>query len=130
MAASKTSLSAGAIFRHVLLEDPAVTKLTKHIYPIVADNAELPYICYRRAGQTVAPQKAGQPGADTIQMEVLCCASSYSDSIELAEAVRAALDYTQAEFSGLFMRSCYLNGSEEDYEGDAYIQTLAFTIKV
>lgn len=130
MAASKTSLSAGAIFRHVLLEDPAVSKLTKNVYPIVADSAELPYICYRRAGQSVTPQKAGQPGADTIQMEVLCCASSYSDSIELAEAVRSALDYTQAEYAGLIMRSCHLSGSEEDYEGDAYIQSLSFTIKV
>lgn len=69
-------------------------------------------------------------GAESAEIEVACYAASYSDSVELAEAVRAALDRRQAEAEGLHMRCCTLIDSSEDYYDDAYIQTLVFDVKV
>lgn len=59
-----------------------------------------------------------------------CYTARYAEGIELAEAVRAALDCRSAEASGLTMRSCYLSDSSEDYQADAYIQQLIFTIRI
>ena len=70
------------------------------------------------------------PGADTVTMEVFCYAAQYADSVELAEAVRAALDYSKGERAGLTMRSCTLVDSEELYEDDAFVQQLLFAVKI
>lgn len=130
MAVPKTSLSAGAIVRAVLLDDPEVAARTKKIFPVATDNAELPYILYRRSALEPKPQKSGQPGADEIQMEIICFTERYSDGVILAEAVRAALDMKRAEHNGISMRSCYLLDSEETYQDDAFVQQLVFTLKI
>lgn len=88
MAVPKTSLSAGAIIRAVLLEDPEVSARTNKVFPVATDSAELPYILYRRSSLAARPQKSGQPGADEIQIEVICFTERYGEGVELAEAVR------------------------------------------
>lgn len=127
MAVTKTSISAGEIIRKVLLDDHRVSAITKKVYPVVTDEAKLPYIVYRRTQLEQNPIKVGR-GADTVGIEVVCYADGYGPSIELAEAVRAALDGCQAEVDGLSLRSCYLTDSEEAWQDDAYIQQLVFTI--
>ena len=63
-------------------------------------------------------------------IEVICYTEKYSEGVELAEAVRAALDGKQSEKDGLVMRSCVLTDSEEGYDSDAYAQQLVFNIKI
>lgn len=130
MAAPKTSLSAGAIIRAVLLEDPDVAARTNKIFPVATDSAELPYILYRRASLSPTPQKGGYPSADEIQIEIICFTERYGEGVELAEAVRAALDQVTAEHAGLRLRSCYLCDSEEAYQDDAFVQQLIFSAKM
>ena len=130
MAASKTSLSAGEVIRAALLDDKDVMARVNKIFPVVADSAELPYISYRRAGFEQNPQKAGAPGADSIQLEVLCFTARYTEGVELAEAVRAALDHTTITQGDLRLRSCTLTDSEEAYQDDAFVQQLVFTVNI
>ena len=130
MAVPKTSLSAGAIIRAVLLEDADVAARTNKVFPVATDSAELPYILYRRSSLTPNLQKSGQPGADEIQIEVICFTERYGEGVELAEAVRAALDQVSARHDGMCMRSCYLCDSEEAYQDDAFVQQLVFSIKI
>lgn len=130
MAQQKTSLSAGAIIRSILLSDEEVKKRTNKVFPIVIDKAQLPYILYRRAALQHNPTKAGMPGADTVTMEVVCYTAQYAEGVELAESVRAALDYSQGENAGVRMRSCMLTDSEEGYEDDAFLQQLVFQVKI
>jgi len=130
MAANKTSLSAGAIIRGILLQSDEVVQHTNNIYPVVTDKAVLPYIVYRRAALEHKPTKTKQPGADTVQMDVVCYTATYAEGVELAEAVRAALDYAEGEKDGLVMRSCTLTDSEESYEDDAFMQLLSFNVKI
>jgi len=130
MAVNKTSLSAGSIIRAILLEDVGVNALTNNVFPIATDKAILPYILYRRTALDHNPNKARQPGADTVQIEVLCFTEKYKDGVEMAEAVRSALDYAQGEKDGLIMRSCILIDSEEAWQDDAYVQQLVFSVKI
>ena len=130
MAVPKTSLSAGAIIRAILLENEEVAARTNKVFPVATDSAELPYILYRRTALSAKPQKQGQPGADEIQVEVICFTERYGEGVELAEAVRAALDFTTAEHDGQVMRGCYLVDSEEAYQDDAFVQQLLFNVKI
>ncbi len=123
----KTSLSAGLALRAALLA--ADTGATK-VFPVVVDEAALPYICYRRANLAQNPVKAGLPGADTAVYEVACYAGSYAGSLALAEKVRAALDRKQWNAEGLTVRACTLTAAAEAAEADAFIQVLTFNVKV
>lgn len=96
---------------------------------MVEDSAELPYIVYRRAQLEQTPVKSGR-GADTVGIEILCYTEHYTEGVELAEAVRGALDGKQGEVNGLVMRSCYLSDSEEAWQDDAYVQQLMFNVKI
>ena len=129
MAVNRSSLSAGEIIRKVLLADPEVAARTNKVYPVVVDEAKLPYIVYRRTQLEQSPIK-GRQGADTIGIEIICYTAKYLEGIELAEAVRGALDGATAELDGLVMRSCYLVDSEEGWADDAYAQQLVFNIKI
>lgn len=129
MAQNKSSLSAGEIIRAVLTQDEAVSSLTTKVFPVVADEARLPYIVYRRSNLEQTPLKSTH-SVDTVGIEVLCFTEQYTQGVELAEAVRAALDGKQAESDGLVMRSCYLTDSEEAWQDDAFVQQLVFTIKI
>ena len=129
MAVGKTSLSAGEIIRAVLAEDPIVAKIATKVYPVVVDLAKLPYIVYRRTQLEQATTK-GHGGADTVGIEVICYTEQYTEGVELAEAVRAALDGKQAEIDGLVMRGCYLVDSEEGWQDDAFMQQLVFNVKI
>lgn len=130
MAVPKTSLSAGTVIRAILLEDAEVASRTNKVFPVVTESAELPYIVYRRSELAAKPQKYGQPCADEVQLEVTCYTRRYSEGVELAEAVRAALDCIEAEHNGQKLRGCYLSNSEEAYHDDAFVQQLIFTIKI
>ena len=129
MAVSKSSLSAGEIIRAVLTSDPEVTARAKKVYPVVEDTAELPYVVYRRT-QLEQGQVKGRRGNDNVTIEVLCYTKGYTEGVELAEAVRDALDNKTAESNGLVMRSCYLTDSEEAWQDDAYLQVLVFNVKM
>ena len=113
MAVSKSSLSAGEIIRAMLIEDSEVMARANKVFPVVEDNAELPYIVYRRTQLEQDPTKRGR-GADTVGIEILCYTAGY----------------TEGESDGLFMRSCYLADSEEAWQDDAYIQQLVFNVKI
>lgn len=129
MAVSKSSLSAGEIIRAILIEDSEVMARANKVFPVVEDNAELPYIVYRRTQLEQDPTK-GRRGADTVGIEILCYTKGYTEGVELAEAVRGTLDGAQGEIDGLIMRSCYLADSEEAWQDDAYVQQLVFNVKI
>lgn len=126
---SKTCISAGEVIRHLLTSDATVNSLVTKIYPVIEDNAQLPYVVYRRSGMQQSPIKHGM-GADAIMMQVICYAKDYGSSVELAEAVRQVLDNAPStSYAGITMRSCLLTDCQEGWKDDAYIQNLIFTIK-
>ena len=127
---AKTSLSAGAIIRDILINDADVMAIAKKVFPVVTDKAELPYVAYRRSRLEHNTTKAKNPGADTVQIDINCYAATYQESVELAEAVRAALGYSHGEKDGLVMRSCTLADGEEIYENDAFVQCLTFRVQI
>jgi len=130
MVVPKTSLSAGAIIRAILMENAEVSARTNKIFPVATDSAELPYILYRRNSLSANPQKTGKQGSDEVEIEILCFTARYGEGVELAEAVRGALDFSGASHEGMVMRSCYLADSEETFENDAFVQQLLFKVRI
>lgn len=126
---AKTSLSSGSLIRKLLLESPQVRAITERVFPVVTDKATLPFIVYRRSSLIYDPVK-NNPGTDTITIDLLCFAGSYAQSLDLAEAVREALDGARLNYDGLTMRTIFLTGGFESWEDDAFVQGLSFNARV
>ncbi len=123
----KTVLSAGTAVYEVLSERLA-DKVTK-VFPVVTDEAVLPYVCYHREALETAVAKHAQ-SADTATIVVDCYAATYNGSVALAEAVREALDNVSLTTSaGLTVRSSYLVDAAESWTDDAYLQSLSFKLR-
>lgn len=123
----KTVLSAGTAVYEVLSERLA-DKVTK-VFPVVTDEAVLPYVCYHREALETAVAKHAQ-SADTATIVVDCYAATYNGSVALAEAVREALDNVSITTSaGLTVRSSYLVDAAESWTDDAYLQSLTFKLR-
>lgn len=123
-------LSVGTAIYEVL-NDKLKGKVTK-VFPIAADEATLPYVCYHRDGLEAVPYKDfgnyNPPFAAKVTVD--CYASSYKESIQLAEAVRKALDGMYITTSeGLTVRSCWLQDALETWADDAFVQSLVFQLK-
>lgn len=125
-----SALSAGKAIYSLLSADETLKRMTKKMFPVVADNAPLPYIAFRRVSLTSVPQKQGM-GADTVHMEVNVFTEEYEEGIEIAENVREVLEcYGSREVADMLLRGCYLEASEETWGDDAYVQRLVFCVKI
>lgn len=127
--ATKTSISVGYAIHGLLTASEEVTSRVTKVFPVAVDEARLPYVVYRPVGMEQTLTKIGDLN-DTCTVEVACCAATYPDAVELAEAVRSALDDQEGESSGLCMRDCHLSDMEHDWRDDAYVVILTFTIKI
>ena len=114
----------------MLEADAGIKSKVTRIYPIAVDTAKLPYIVYRRKALGVTPTKTGYPGADTAQIEVLCLTAQYSEGVELAESVRAALDCKSYGGDGIRVRGISLQDASEDWTDDAFVQELVFSCRM
>lgn len=124
-----TSISAGLIVGAILSEDPTIAAMSTQVFPVVTEEAELPYISYRVLKMENTPVK-GMQSSDTLLMEVNCFSETYAGSVGLAECVRNALDGRQSSYDSLTMRSCFFEDREETWQDDAYVQRLIFRIKI
>lgn len=123
-----STLSAGKVLRAVLVEsDELMTKVTQ-VFPVVTDEALLPYVAYRRAELAQTPTKSGGRGAERAIIEVNCYTAGYSDGVDLAELVREILDGAKRPEIGL--RECQLTNASEWYEDDAFVQGLVFEVRI
>lgn len=126
----KSILSAGELIRPALLQNPDIAATVTKVFPVVTTKADLPYISYRRLSLEAVAVK-GTP-ARAAEIEVLCFGRTYSQSVEMAEAVCSALDgaeLTSADGS-LTLRSCMLTDAEETWQDDAWVQRLIFTVRI
>lgn len=123
----KTVLSAGTAVYEVLSE--RLKKKVTKVFPVVTDEAVLPYVCYHREALETAVAKNAQ-SADTATIVVDCYAATYNGSVALAEAVREALDNVSITTSaGLTVRSSFLVDAAESWTDDAYLQSLSFKLR-
>lgn len=124
-----TSLSAGIVISKLLSNNKDLHGKVTAIFPVAADKAELPYIVYKRTKGEYTPVKTGT-GADSSLVEILCCAASYGDAVNLAEIVRRILDGAWYRDSLIEMRCCRYESSDDFWEDDAYVVRMIFKISI
>lgn len=122
----RSVISAGVVISALLKE-----ALACDVIPVVLSvgSVKLPCAVYRVSGLENTPAK-GVRGSDMALVEIACMGSRYSEAVELAERVRAALENRQSEINGLKMRSCTLADIDNTWADDAYEVLLTFAVRM
>lgn len=122
----RSVISAGVVISALLKE-----ALDCDIIPVVLSvgSVKLPCAVYRVSGLENNPAK-GVRGSDMALVEIACMGSRYSEAVELAERVRAALENRQSEVKGLNMRSCVLADIDNTWADDSYEVLLTFAVRM
>lgn len=127
----RTSISSGLIVYKLLTESAEVSEIATTVFPvcITDEEAALPYVVFRFASQGPEQVKP-EGGPDSCQLLVDCLGKSYGDAVNLAEAVRKALEDAECSIADLDLNGCTMTDREEFWEADAYVERLVFTLTV
>ena len=115
-----------------LTEDVNIIKAVgKKIYPIATKSeVKFPFIVYERENVDTRYDKAGA-STTNIDESIYILAEGYTESLEIAEMVIAALDRKKASYVGFEVIDATLNDVPEFYISQTYVQQvrMRFTIK-
>lgn len=130
MTSATTIISAGLAIREVLASDQNLNlALRGQIYPVMADEATAPYICYNMTGVEQGNAK-GYDGPATGIFEMAVYAKTYLEACVIAERVRELLHNYSGTAAGLVVRSSAITNCVDGYDADAYVKVLTLTLKV
>lgn len=126
-----TSLQIGTAIYEILIHNNSVVNLVNNkIFPIVVDDEKttFPYIVYKRAGMIELSNKDLR--GETQLVDILIASNTYSNSIDVAESVREAIEGYEGSVSEFYINDVILNYANEDYIDGVFTQTLRFEIKL
>jgi len=118
-------IKTGKKIYSILSQDQAVSALIgSKIYPLIApEGTELPYVLYQRSFRN-GNSKDGRTGSES-SINIGIFAKSYVNSIDICDAIEKALTgYRDGE-----VKSITLDSGDEQFQVDAFIQGLIFTVK-
>ena len=124
-------LQTGKAINALLSANEEVTRMVgDRIYPLVSKvDCKFPSIVYQRMSCVPTYTKDGLI-AEEQNYSITVLADTYSDSVELADAVRDALELERGTFDGQHIRNIKLTSVNESWVSDTYVQELNFTIEL
>lgn len=100
--------------------------ICKKVFPVIADaGTTFPFITYRRSSSRDYDNK-DSIYEESATVEIIVASNTYSESIDLAQKCREKLEGTKNKK----IKKISLVDAFEDYQEDAFIQTLVFNIKL
>ena len=125
------SISTGVHIYEKLKSSKQVTQLVEDkFYPLSTKaSTTFPFIVYKRAGLTPNSTKDRYGSGDSVMIEVIVADSSYIGSINIAEAVRVALEHKSGEYATFSVTDAKLLACEEEFIEETFIQRLTFSFE-
>lgn len=101
------------------------------VYPIVAEKgAPTPFAVYRRTATLGRNTKDRYDYEETVQYEINVVTQGYPQGIELAKAVKKALEGKRGKWGNLRVTAIRMTGADERWSADTFVQTLFFSITI
>lgn len=123
-----TGLSIGLYINEKLSNAPDLIKLVgEKVFPISTQKeVTFPFVVYRRGDLTANYTKDFLNG-ETIKVDFIVASDEYFQSVEIAEALRAALEGKRAKKYGI-SETKLVSANEDTVEG-TFVQSLVFSFK-
>lgn len=124
-------LQTGKAINALLSANEEVTRMVgDRIYPLVSKvDCNFPFIVYQRMSCVPTYTKDGLISEEQ-NYSITVLADTYSESVELADAVRDALELERGTLAGQHIRNIKLTSVNESWVSDTYVQELNFTIEL
>lgn len=127
----KNALSINKYINKFLTESEAVTELVKvsNIRPLVLAPTTFPYISFMHGNINSEYTKDGW-SEDTTEVVIICVSDDYTQTIDIAEAVRELLENSVYKDEDIFISQIRFSGCTEDQIENVFVQRLTFNVKV
>lgn len=113
-----------SVYKLLVANKDLVAMVDNKMYPIIAnENTTFPFITYQRDAIYTEYTKDGKY-CDNINISINIAATTYNQSIEIAELVRTAIEGKRIDN----INAIRLISMNEDYLEDIYIQNLQFNV--
>lgn len=124
-----TGLSIGLYINEKLGSTPDLTALVgEKVFPISTQKeVAFPFVVYQRGGLTSTYTKDFLSG-DIVSISFIIASDEYFQSVEIAEALRAALEGKRAKKYGI--SETKLVSANEDMIENTFVQSLVFSFKM
>lgn len=121
------SLEVGKEIYSILSKNKSLTdKVGNKIYPIIVEkDTNYPFIVYKRSN-VIPDYTKDYHFKDYVIVDIICVSNHYVESVEIASLVRESLEDKRIGD----INSIRLEGADEDFIDDAYIQTLSFNLTI
>lgn len=121
------SLEVGKEIYSILSKNKSLTdKVGNKIYPIIVEkDTNYPFIVYKRSN-VIPDYTKDYHFKDYVIVDIICVSNHYVESVEIASLVRESLEDKRIGD----INSIKLEGADEDFIDDAYIQTLSFNLTI
>ena len=126
-----TTIQIGKVINALLNADSGLSEMIgNRVFPIVSkEGTQYPFVVYRRNSVTPTYCKDGL-ASETASVDIVIASNTYTNSIEVADRVRAAIDKRACVFQDTTVTNIEMTTAEEDFVDDTYIQTLNFNFTI
>lgn len=126
-----TTIQIGKVINALLNADRGLSEMIgSRVFPIVSkEGTQYPFVVYRRNSVTPTYCKDGL-ASETASVDIVIASNTYTNSIEVADRVRAAIDKRACVFQDTTVSNIEMTTAEEDFVDDTYIQTLNFNFTI
>lgn len=123
------SIQIGKAIYSILSADAELSALVgDRIFPLIAiSETEYPFIVFRRDSILPSYSKDGI-NSDVTTVSILCVSSDYAQSALVADLTLSALSGKRGTFEGEIIDSIRLIEASEDFQEDAFVQSIKITI--
>ena len=127
----KNALSINKYINKFLTESEAVTSLVSvsNIRPLILAPTIFPYVSFMHGNISSSYTKDGW-SEDTTEVTIIAVSDDYSQTVDIAEAVRDLLDNKTYRDDDIFVSEMRLSGATEDQIENVFVQRLSFNVKI
>lgn len=106
-------------------------QLKDRIFPLVAmENTPFPYIVYTRVSTRFEGTKDSYYQIQTPSVELAICGGSYTQAIEIAEAIKNEMPSGEVSIGGFQLSSIQLTDASERFQDNTYVQILQYEVEM
>lgn len=127
----RNALSINKYINKFLTESETVTSLVsvQNIRPLILAPTIFPYVSFMHGNISSSYTKDGW-SEDTTEVTIIAVSDDYSQTVDIAEAVRDLLDNKAYKDDDIYISEMRLSGATEDQIENVFVQRLSFTVKI
>lgn len=127
------TLNIGSFIYDTIKADKQLTDtlgISTNVFPIVAeDGTDYPFVTYRRTGLVSNNCKDGYY-EDIVRVEIKAICATYIQSVQVINRIRELFECQHIEYENMTIEDTYIENASENYEYNAFTQTINLVFKI